>query len=705
MPEDDVRKQMEYLVNPRSIAVIGASRDPGKVGHAIVRNLLDIGYKGKVYPVNPKASEILGLKAYPSVLDIPDEVDNAVLAVPARIVLAVLEECGKKGVKTVTIISAGFKETGGEGVRLEKQVVEIVKRYGMRALGPNCFGVIDIWNRVNTTFGRVLPPKGYISFVSQSGAICIAVLYWAVREKIGFSKVINLGNKCDVNETDLLTYLAEDPQTRVVAFYLENILEGQKFIEIAREAIRKKPILVIKSGRTEAGSRAAASHTGSIAGMDAAYDAAFKQTRVLRFSRIDEMFDAARAFATQPLPEEGGAAIVTNAGGTGVLLADACELNRVPLARFSTSTIKELEKILPPHASFRNPLDVIGDTDAERYTTALKIVLKDSSVGAVIANMLPTALLDVEETAEIISKIETRKPILACFMGGEEMRKAIEIAREAGIPNYPEPERAVKALAAMVRYARALKEPPPSPPPRFKADIKLAREVIEKAISEKRVNLTEAEAKTILKAYGIMYPEFRVARSLSEAVSAAVEIGYPVVLKIHSPDILHKTDIGGVKLNIMDEVELRNAYITMTMNARKYAPRARVYGVTVHQQVPSGLEVIVGAIRDPQFGPLIMFGLGGIYVEVIRDVSFRVAPLSPRDVDEMIKEIRGYPLLAGARGRPPVDVGFIKEVILKVSQMMTELPEIVELDLNPIVVYEKGGYTLDARAVVHPIER
>ncbi len=705
MPEEDVKRQMEYLVNPHSIAVIGASRDSSKVGHAIVRNLIDIGYKGEIYPVNPKAPEILGVKAYPSILDVPGEVDNAVIAIPAKAVPAVLEDCGEKGVKTVTIISAGFKETGGEGVRLEKQVVEIVRKYGMRALGPNCFGVIDVWNRVNTTFGRVLPPKGHISFVSQSGAICIAVLYWAVREKIGFSKVINLGNKCDIDETDLLTYLAEDPQTRVVAFYLENILRGQEFIEAAREAIRKKPVLVIKSGRTEAGSRAAASHTGSIAGMDAAYDAAFKQSRVLRFSRIDEMFDAARAFATQPLPKEGGAAIVTNAGGTGVLLADACELNGVPLAGFSQSTIRELEKILPPHASFRNPLDVIGDTDAERYTTALRIVLKDPSVSSVIANMLPTALLDVEEAAELISKMGARKPILACFMGGEEMQKAIEIVRERGIPNYPEPERAVKALSAMMRYAKALKEPPSPPSPRFDADVKLARNIIEKALAEKRANLTEAEAKTILKAYNIMYPEFRVARSLSEAIAAAVEIGYPIVLKIHSPDILHKTDIGGVRLDIMDEVELRNAYIAMTMNARKYAPKARVYGVTVHQQVPPGLEVIVGGIRDPQFGPLIMFGLGGIYVEVIRDVSFRIAPLSPRDVDEMIREIRGYPLLAGARGRPPVDVDFIKETILKVSQMMTELPEIVELDLNPIVVYEKGGYTLDARAVVHPAER
>ncbi len=693
---------IENLFKPRSVAVIGASRHPGKIGHAIVYNLVYSGYKGKIHPVNPNAKEILGLKCYPTVLEIPGEVDLAVITVPNKLVPGIIEQLGQKGVETAIIISAGFKETGGEGVKLEREVVSIAKRYGVRFLGPNCFGVIDTWFDLNTTFSAQQPLKGHIAFISQSGALCISILNQGIMDRIGFSKFINLGNKADIDETDLIEYLADDPMTKVITLYLEDIKDGRKFIKAARETVKKKPVLAIKSGRTEAGGRAVSSHTGSLAGMDIAYETAFKQSGVMRAYRIDELFDAAEAFSRQPLPNGDKVAIVTNGGGVGVLLADAISVNNLKFARFTDKTINELHGFLPAFASFRNPLDVTGNADENIYFSALKAVVNDPNVDGVIAAALPVQVLDERKLAQMIGDIagQIKKPLVGCFMGGEEVKEIEDILRRFNIPNYTEPERAATALAKLVKYRELLNEFVEEPLKVLDVNKSGVSEILKRLKEEKRTRLTEIEAKMVLKEYGVMVPVSKVVRSIDEAVKAAEEIGYPVVLKIVSPDIIHKTDIGAVKINITGEKELRNAYIEMIMNVRKYAPTASVYGVSVQEMVPGGLEVIVGGIRDPQFGSLVMFGLGGIYVEVFKDVSFRVTPVTEREAEKMIGEIRGFNLIRGVRGRPSSDVNFIRETIMRVSQLLEDFDEIVELDINPLMVYEKGGFAVDARITI-----
>ncbi len=698
-----MRTAIDNLFNPRSVAVIGASRHPGKVGYAVLYNLVYGGYGGKIFPINPNADEILGLQCYPSALKVPEEIDLAVITVPNRLVPEVMEQLGQKGVPTAIIISAGFKETGGEGVKLEREVVKIAKKHGIRFLGPNCFGVIDTWNSLNTTFSAQSPLKGHIAFISQSGALCISILNQGIMEKIGFSKFINLGNKADIDETDLIEYLGNDPKTKVITLYLEDIRDGRKFVKVAREVVKKKPILVIKSGRTEEGGRAVSSHTGSLAGMDIAYETAFKQTGVMRAYRIDELFDAAEAFARVPLPKSENIAIITNGGGVGVLLADAASLNGLKFARFTQKTIEELHKYLPPFASFRNPLDVTGNANEEVYFNAFKTIIEDPNVDGVITASLPVQIIDERKLAHLIGEVATRvkKPVIGCFMGGEEVEEIEDILRRYNIPNYTEPERAVTAFAKLVKYKKILEELNVEEKiVTFEVNKKGVAEIFKKLREENRTRLTEIEAKQVLENYGIMVPKYKVVKSLDEAVEAAEEIGYPVVLKIVSPDIIHKTDIGAVKINITDEKELRNGYLGIIMNVRKYAPRATIYGISVQEMVPSGIEVIIGGIRDPQFGPLVMFGLGGIYVEVFRDVAFRVTPVSEREAEKMISEVKGYNIIRGVRGRPGGDINFIKETIMRVSQLLEDFEEISELDINPLMIYEKGGFAVDARMTI-----
>jgi len=694
---------LEAFFNPQSVAVIGASRAKEKLGHGVLANLIEYGYPGQIYPINPKADEILGLKCYPSVLDVPGPIDLAIVVIPAQFVAAVLEECGQKGVKGVVIISAGFREAGREGVKRERKIVDIAKRYKMRLVGPNCLGIIDTVCPLNASFAAGMPPKGTIAFMSQSGALCTAILDWALAAGIGFSHFVSLGNKADVAEVDLLEAWENDPHSNVILTYIEGLPAGRKFMEVARRVTRRIPVIAVKAGTTSAGSRAVSSHTGSLAGSERAYEAAFRQSGVLRAESIQHLFDYSLAFAYQPVLRGKRIAIVTNAGGPGVMATDALEREGLSLASLSRDTIEFLRTHLPPAANIYNPVDVLGDALADRYGLALEAVLKDKNVDGVIVILTPQVMTKIEETARLVGEIAARydKPVLGCFMGEAKVSAGIKILNEHKIPNYPFPERAVGAMRAMMDYRRWL-ERPPLKVEEFEVDREKVKEIFAQVRAEGRVTIGDAEAREIMQAYGIPIPQSKLARTPEEAVEIAEEIGYPVVMKVASPDILHKTDIGGVKLNIASATDVRDAFDLLVYRATRFMPDAEIWGCLVQEMVKEAKEVIVGMNCDPQFGPLVMFGLGGIYVEALRDVSFRVAPFSRQEAEEMIREIRSYELLKGVRGERPADIAAIVDCLLRVSQLATDFPEIVELDINPLMVKEAGGgaVAVDMRLVL-----
>ena len=694
---------LEAFFNPQSVAVIGASRSKEKLGHGVLANLIKYGYPGQIYPINPKADEILGLKCYPSVLDVPGPIDLAIVVIPAQFVAAVLEECGQKGVKGVVIISAGFREAGREGVKRERKIVDIAKRYKMRLVGPNCLGIIDTVCPLNASFAAGMPPKGTIAFMSQSGALCTAILDWALAAGIGFSHFVSLGNKADVAEVDLLEAWENDPHSNVILTYIEGLPAGRKFMEVARRVTRRIPVIAVKAGTTSAGSRAVSSHTGSLAGSERAYEAAFRQSGVLRAESIQHLFDYSLAFAYQPVLRGRRIAIVTNAGGPGVMATDALEREGLSLASLSRDTIEFLRTHLPPAANIYNPVDVLGDALADRYGLALEAVLKDKNVDGVIVILTPQVMTKIEETARLVGEIAARydKPVLGCFMGEAKVSAGIKILNEHKIPNYPFPERAVGAMRAMMDYRRWL-ERPPLKVEEFEVDREKVKEIFAQVRAEGRVTIGDAEAREIMQAYGIPIPQSKLARTPEEAVEIAEEIGYPVVMKVASPDILHKTDIGGVKLNIASATDVRDAFDLLVYRATRFMPDAEIWGCLVQEMVKEAKEVIVGMNCDPQFGPLVMFGLGGIYVEALRDVSFRIAPFSRQEAEEMIREIRSYELLKGVRGERPADIAAIVDCLLRVSQLATDFPEIVELDINPLMVKEAGGgaVAVDMRLVL-----
>jgi acetyltransferase len=683
--------QMRELFEPASVAVIGASAERNKVGNIILGNIIESGFQGPLYPINPRYQEVMGLKCYPNVTDVPGPVEMAVVVVPAKFVLQVMEECGRKGVKAAVVISAGFKEVGLEGAKLERQLGEIAHRYGMRVLGPNCLGLINTHHRMNATFAQEGPREGNIAISSQSGAICVVVLDWAANINIGFSKFISVGNKLDVDEGHLLEYLREDPQTKVIGMYIEGTDRGREFLRQAELTTRVKPVIALKAGRTSSGAKAASSHTGAMSGSDKVYDAAMRQAGVVRVRNIEEMFDLLQAFSTMPLPEGEGLAIVTNAGGLGVMAADACSDNGLTLASFEASTIEKLKQGLPAAASLYNPIDVVGDADAERYDHAIRTVMDDPNVACVVALLAPTDLVDISSVAKTLTAFagSSPKPIVTSFVGGKEMMAPIDMLKAAGIPNYPSPERGIRALAAMVEHRRSLDRPEPHPVEPFAADHDEVRQIIDHVRSEGRLQLSEAEGKGILKAYGIATPMEGIAMDLKRALDLAESIGYPVVMKVESPDIAHKTDVGGVVLGIDDPQELERSYQVMLSKVREKMPRAKITGVSIQRMV-KGREVIVGMVRDDQFGPVITFGLGGIFVEILRDVTQGIAPLDRDDVERMVRSIRAYPMLAGARGKRPGDIPALVEVILKVSQMAMEFPELEELEMNPVMVGDEG---------------
>jgi acetyltransferase len=694
---------LEPFYCPTSVAVIGASSDETKLGHAVLKNTIECGYEGKVYAINPKGGEILGVKAYPSVKDVPGDIDLVVIVVPDRFVAGVLEECGEKGVNGAVVITAGFREMGGEGLQKERELVDIVQRHNMRMLGPNCLGVIDTICPLNTSFARGMPNRGEIAMMSQSGALLMAIHDWAIGEGIGFSRFVSLGNKADIDETDLLKLWDDDPYSKVIVAYLEGISDGPEFMKIADHVGRETPIVAIKAGTSDAGARAVSSHTGTLAGSERAYDAAFKQVGITRADSVEELFQYALAFAQAPAIKGDSIAVVSNAGGAAIMATDALDRAKLRLASFQRETIELLQGELPPGSNALNPVDVRGDADAERYRFALEAVLRDENVHGVVAILIPQAVTKVDETAHIFAEVvhQHDKPVLACFMGKNLAEIGVQILRDARIPNYSYPEPAVDAMRAMVERWRWLGRPS-----REIESFDVVREEVGAAFSaaraEGRLKVGDAESRRIMEAYGIAIPQSELARNPEEAVTIAERIGYPVVMKIASPDILHKTDIGGVKLNIMEASDVRDAFDLLMYRAQRYMPQADVWGAQVQQMVPQGREVLIGINRDPQFGPLLVLGLGGIYVEVLKDVSFRIAPVARWEAEEMINELRSSALLRGLRGEQPADVEAIVDCMLRVSQLAVDFPEIVELDINPLMVQEegKGAVALDMRLVL-----
>ena len=695
---------LSFFFNPESVAVIGASTSPEKLGHAVLRNMVDCGYQGKLYPINPKADEILGITAYPSVTDVPGPVEMAVIVIPHQFVPDALRECGEKGVKGVVIITAGFREAGVEGVEREREVTRIAKQYGMRIIGPNVLGILDTFTPMNASFAAGSPPQGPIAMTSQSGALGTAILDWAQGGSLGLSKFVSLGNKADINEIDLMNEWAEDPNTNVILMYIEELSAGQEFLETAKKVSKVKPIVAIKSGVTQSGARAVSSHTGSLAGSEQAYYAAFNQAGVIRANSMEELFDVALAFGYQPHLKGKRIAIITNAGGPGILATDALERLGLSLSRFEIETIHELEKALPDAASAANPVDVLGDALADRYEFALETVSKDPNVDGIIVVLTPQAMTDIEGTARSVCDLSARmdKPIIACFMGEQRVKSGIDILVKNNVPNYPFPNRAASAFKAMADYQEILKRPEPNYVT-FDVDKQAVRNLIDQVRSEGRLSIGDAEAREILTAYGMRIPQSELADTADKAIEVANQIGYPVVLKISSPDILHKTDVGGVKVGLQNDEQLRDAYELMIYRAKRYLPEARIWGCLVQEMIPSGnLEVLVGMNRDPQFGPLVTFGLGGIYVETLKDVTFRIAPFSKLEAENMLKEIRAKALLDGVRGNPAVDKNAIVDTLLRIGQLVQDFPEILEIDINPLTVFAKGqgAIAIDMRLVL-----
>jgi acetyl coenzyme A synthetase (ADP forming)-like protein len=696
---------LDGFFKPNAVVVIGASREEGKVGFSIVDNLVKAAFPGPIYPVNPKATEIRGLKCYPDLTQVPDGGELAVLVIPPKACIPTLEACVSKGIRSAVVISAGFKEVGGEGAEIEKALRARVRELGIRVVGPNCLGIIDTKSRLNATFAAGMPPVGEIGFFSQSGALCTAILDWAIGNDVGFSKFISLGNKADTSEVDFIEALAADPETRVIIGYIEGVENGKRFMQAARAASKVKPLIIVKSGGTAAGARAASSHTGTLAGSEKTFSAAFRQSGVIRAESIEELFNFARAFATQPLPKGPHLCIVTNAGGPGIIAADAVERSTAKMAVLSPETVERLRTTLPPTAALYNPVDVIGDAKEDRYQAALEAVAADPNVEGVLALTTPQAMTENDKFAEVVGHTAKRsgKPFFTAFMGEVSVAKARVILRNFGIPQYPYPEPAVRTFEAMFRY-REWQEYAPAPPREFAVDKGRVALTILEARRAGRTTLGEREAREVIAAYGLRVPQSILARTVDEAVAAAERIGFPVALKIVSPDILHKTDVGGVRLHLPDADAVAAGFAATDASVRRFFPTAAIQGIAVQEMVVGGKEVILGMTRDPSFGPLLMFGLGGIYVEVLKDVAFRVAPIGPDEAEAMIREVRSFPLLRGVRGEKPSDQAAIVDALCRLSQLSVEFPEILELDVNPLLVKPEGegAVAIDSRLGLAP---
>lgn len=683
---------MKELLSPSSVAIIGASNDETKLGGMLTKNMINAGFKGKLYPINPKGGEIMGLKAYPSITDVGEPVDLAVMAVKANLVAGEVAKLGQAGVKYATILTAGFKEDSPEGAELEKELVKVAKESGVKFLGPNCFGLMSPGKGVNATFAHLLPESGNITIFSQSGAVGSSIIDWAIANKMGIDNFVTFGNKADIDEADLLAGVSNDPGTKVIGMYCEGITDGEKFVKAVEEMPVKKPIVVFKSGRTQAGSAAASSHTGSLAGSDAVNNVIFNKLNIHRAMDLDEMFDALAVFSTCSPMKKDGIAIITNAGGLGVMSADAAfDAPHINAVKFSDETIAEIKRRVPTVAGLTNPIDVRGDAKAEYFKEVIDIVTRDPNVGGLVIMGSPLDTADLESVARIIVEMRDDIPVptTVCFAGGYKCDRANDILKAGKIPTCPTPDRAVRALSILRRYTiRKDEHQDPLKVPAISGRA-VAEKVIGKAKSEGRGSLTEAEGKEIFSAYGIPTPGEALVRCAEDAASACDKIGYPVVMKIVSPDIQHKTDVGGVVVGVKDSAEAVAAYNRIMESCTKAAPKARIDGVSIQQMV-SGQEVILSMIRDPQFGPVISFGLGGIYVEILREISQAHVPMTEQQLDEMIKSTKAYKLMSGARGLPEADIEAMKDVIKRMVLIALENPEIHELEINPVIVGLKG---------------
>ena len=699
---------LETLLYPKAIAVIGASRNPGKVGYAVLANLVNNGFKGPIVPVNLDADEILGLKCYKSLGEYKDLIDLSIIVVGGKYVKDALQSSIKAGAKSVIVITAGFKEVGAAGAKAEQELVEICRAGGVRMVGPNCLGVLNTDHHMNATFAPSVPPPGKISVISQSGALCVAILDWAAEQKLGLGKVISFGNKADLNEVDFIQTLAEDKETKVIAGYLESIKEGNKFLRIAEQAASIKPVVILKVGVTSAGAKAASSHTGSLAGADMAYGAAFKRAGVIRAESFEALFDYATAFAMQPLPNGERVAVITNAGGPGIMAADAAESSGLKMVSPGKESDAKLRAFMPAAGAFGNPIDVIGDADPDRYVKAFEVMQDDETIDAIVVVVTPQNMTKPLELAEKLGAASRRggskKPMLAVFMGGTEVAAAKEKLMALGIPNYPSPDRAVTALRAMCDYA-AWKRRPARMVTRFPVNRRRVDRIINAQERSGITQIGEVEAKEILRAYDFNVLGGQLAQNGDEAVEIAERIGYPVVLKISSPDIIHKSDFGGVRINLANAEQVRDAFDLMMLRIQKRAPKAYLRGGFVEKMGQRGREVILGMTRDPQFGPMLMFGLGGIFVEVMKDVTFHLAPITAEEAMQMLKGTRSYALLQGARGQAPVDLEAIAGALQRISQLVTDYPEIMELDINPFIVGPVGtqAYVADARMTLSTV--
>lgn len=683
---------MKELLSPNSVAVIGASNDETKLGGMLVKNMLNAGFKGKLYPINPKGGEIMGLKVYPSVTDVGEPIDLAVVAVKAALVEGEVRKMKEAGIKYAAILTAGFKEDSPEGAELEKKLVQAAKESGVRFLGPNCFGLMCAGKGVNATFTYMLPKTGNISIFSQSGAVGSSIIDWAVANQMGLAHFVTFGNKADIDEADILEEIAEDPETKVIGMYCEGISDGEKFVQAVENMSVKKPIVIFKSGRTQAGSAAASSHTGSLAGSDAVNNVIFNKLNIFRALDLDEMFDALGVFSTCSPMKKDGIAIITNAGGLGVMSADAAfDAPHINAVKFSDETIAEIKRRVPTVAGLTNPIDVRGDAKPEYFREVIDIVTKDPNVGGLVIMGSPLDTADLEAVAKIIVEMRDEIPVptTVCFAGGSKCDRANVILKEGRVPTYPTPDRAVRALSILRRYTiRKDEKQDPLKVPAISGRA-VSEKIIAKVRSEGRGSLTEAEGKEIFAAYGIPTPGEALVRCADDAASACDKIGYPVVMKIVSPDIQHKTDVGGVVVGVKDSAEAVAAYNRIMESCTKAAPNARIDGVSIQQMV-SGQEVILSMIRDPQFGPVISFGLGGIYVEILREISQAHVPMTEQQLDEMIKSTKAYKLMSGARGLPEADIESMKDVIKRMVLIALENPEIHELEINPVIVGLKG---------------
>lgn len=685
---------------PASVAVVGVGREPTNVGHVVFANL--VGYRGRVYPINPRSTEILGHSCYADLISLPEVPELTIVAVPARAVPGVMEQLGARGGRAAIIISAGFKETGIDGSRLEHEIESIALRYGIRFLGPNCLGVMDTYSGLNASFAGELPQRGGIGFMSQSGALCTAILDWSRGEGVGFSKFVSLGNKADVDEIDLLRILGHDDDTKVIAIYMEGIGRGADFMAAAREAAARKPVIAIKAGATNAGARAVSSHTGTLAGSEAVYRAAFRQAAIVQAESVEELFDFAVYFSSQPLPKGSRVAIVTNAGGPGIMATDACERSGLSLASLEPETVESLRQALPTAAGLYNPVDVLGDAPAKLYAKAMELVLADNGVDSLLVLLTPQGLTDIVGTARMVAEAAARsdKPVVAGFMGKRDIEPGIEILRRAGVPNYPFPERAVHALAAASSYSQ------PTGGQGVDLDIPVDRSEVERVFTQAKRdghrNILNLEGAAVVSAYGLRIPRAAIGSSLEDCLELARDIGYPVVLKVAAPDILHKSDVGAIKAGITDDEQLALAYEELGSNVRRYMPEALILGTVIQQMVLGGREAIIGVNRDPQFGPVVMYGLGGIYVEVLRDVAFRVGSIGEAEALAMIRETKSYPLLLGARGQAKADIDAMVRAIVRLSRLAVDFPEIVEVEVNPLMVLGEGDgcQAVDVRIVL-----